>query len=276
MDDKNYLFYEKGAEYIKSKVGDSPAIGIVLGTSLGDMESQIADKIEIPYGDIPGFLVSTAPGHAGKLICGMIGGKKVLCMSGRFHSYEGYDVQALRIPVYIFKLVGIKTLILTNAAGAINLEYEVGDICAIEDHINLCGVSPQSGPNIETFGKRFFSMNDAYTPALRCLAKECAQRIGFSLREGVYFFAPGPQFETPAEIRAMRLLGGDMVGMSTVPEVISAAHCGIAVLCLSLATNLSSDRATDHDVTEDVENVTENIKERFGKLLTEIVSGIEE
>lgn len=270
----DYEFYKKSADYIRERIGTPPAIGVVLGTCLGEIEEEITDKTEIYYKDIPNFLVSTAPGHAGKLVCGTLGENRVLCMAGRFHYYEGYSFENLRIPVYVFKLLGIRTLILTNAAGAINLNYEAGDICVIKDHINLCGVSPQRGSNISELGERFFSMNDVYTPALRELAKKSAVELGFSLQEGTYFFAAGPQFETPAEIRAMRLLGADMVGMSTVPEAITAAHCKMDVLCLSLATNLSADRVTDHDVTEDVANVEDVVSGRFRALLTSVVNGL--
>lgn len=271
----DFEFYKKSADYIRERIGELPSVGIVLGTCLGKVEEEISDKTEICYEDIPNFLLSTAPGHAGKLVCGTLGNQRVLCMAGRFHSYEDYSFQELTIPVYVFKLLGIKTLILTNAAGAVNLNYETGDICVIKDHINLCGVSPQRGNNIPEFGERFFSMNDVYTPALRTLAKGAAVKLGFSLQEGAYFFAPGPQFETPAEIRAMRLLGGDMVGMSTVPEAITAAHCKMDLLCLSLAVNLSADRVLDHDVTEDVDNVDEVVSGRFRALLTEIVNQLD-
>lgn len=268
----DYAFYKKSADYIRSRIGgDVPRIGIVLGSCLGSLDESITDRIEIPYADIPNYLTSSAPGHAGKLICGSLGGARVLCMSGRFHYYEGYSFDQLRIPVYVFRLLGVETLILTNAAGAVNLDYEVGDICVLKDHINLCGATPQRGENLPEFGPRFFSMSNAYTPGLRTLAKEAAVSLGFSLREGTYFYAPGPHFETPAEIRAMRLLGADMVGMSTVTEVLSAAHCGMDVLALSLATNLSADRVLDHDVTEDVANVADVVQTRFRALLLEIL-----
>lgn len=268
----DYNFYKKSADYIRSRIdGELPEIAIILGSCLGSLDKELSDRIEIPYRDIPNYLTSTAPGHAGMLICGTMRGTRVLCMSGRFHYYEGYDFSQLKIPVYVFKLLGIRTLILTNAAGAINLDYEVGDICVLKDHINLCGASPLRGENIEEFGPRFFSLSNAYTPALRTLAKETAVSLGFSLREGTYFYAPGPHFETPAEIRAMRLLGADMVGMSTITEVITAAHCGMDVLALSLATNLSADRVLDHDVSEDVANVSDVVQTRFRDLLLEIV-----
>lgn len=272
----DYECYRKSADYIRERIGTPPSAGVVLGTCLGEIEHEITDKTEIFYKDIPDFPVSTAPGHAGKLVCGKLGNRRVLCMAGRFHHYEGYSFEQLRMPVYVFKLLGIRTLILTNAAGAVNLNFETGDICVIKDHINLCAVSPQRGENIPEFGERFFSMNDVYTPSLRKLARETAVELGFSLQEGTYFFAPGPQFETPAEIRAMRLLGADMVGMSTVPEAITAAHCRMDVLCLSLATNLSADRVLDHDVTEDVNQVEDVVSGRFRSLLTAIVNRLHE
>ncbi len=237
----SYESYRKSADYIKSAIGDfSPQIGLILGSGLGGFSHCIEEQREIPYSQIPGFLVSTAPGHAGKLIFGMAGGKRVVCMSGRFHYYEGYSFEQLALPVRVLKLLGIEKLVLTNAAGAVNESYNVGDIMIIRDQIKLFEGSPMRGPNVSEFGPRFFDASHLYSPALIQIAKECGEGSGLTLREGVYFYFPGPQFETPAEVRAARLLGADAVGMSTVTEALTAAHCGLPVLGLSLMTNMAA------------------------------------
>ena len=221
-----FAFYEKTADYVKSRAPFAPELGLILGTGLGPLAKQIEKPVEIDYRDIPNFLVSTAPDHAGKLIFGTLEGKKLVCMSGRFHSYEGYDFEQLAIPVRLFKLLGVKQLIVTNAAGGVNERYRPGDIMVISDHIKLNGASPMRGKNLPEFGDRFFDVSRMYTPRLRELALRLSKDTKLRVHEGVYFFMPGPQFETPAEIRAIRLLGGDAVGMSTVTEALTAAHCG--------------------------------------------------
>ncbi len=268
-----YERYEKSASYIRGKIGDrDPKTAVILGTSLGPLADEIEERVVIDYKDIPGFLVSTVESHAGKLICGMLSGKCVLCMSGRFHYYEGYDFNELTIPIRVFRLLGIEQVILTNAAGAVNLNYRPGDICVIKDHINLVGASPCRGQNLDEFGPRFYSVGNMYDKDLRELAKACAIKLGFSLQEGNYFYSVGPHFETPAEIRAMRLLGADMCGMSTVTEALTAAQCGMKVLCLSLATNLSADRVADPD--EGMEEVSQMASGRFKALIREIIKEI--
>lgn len=237
----SFDYFKKSADYVKEKSGGfTPEIGMILGTGLGAYADRIDAVCTISYEDIPNFLVSKAPGHEGKLILGTVEGKKVACLSGRFHSYDGYDFEELTIPVRLLKLLGIKTLIVTNAAGAVNKEYNVGDVMIISDQIKLNGPSPLKGPNIEEFGPRFFDVSNMYDKKLRALAREAAEGTGLTLREGVYFFMPGPQYETPAEIKAARMLGGDAVGMSTVTETLTAAHCGIPVLGLSLITNMAA------------------------------------
>ena len=236
-----YDYYKKSADYIRSVLGDFvPEIGLILGSGLGNLASRIENRIEISYKDVPNFLVSTAPGHAGKFIFGTLSGKKLMCMAGRFHSYEGYSWEQLAIPVRVMKLCGIKKLILTNAAGAINPDYNIGDIVIIKDHIKLFGDSPMRGPNIEEFGERFFDCQDMYSKELRKIALDVAKDSELTFHEGVYFFFTGPNFETPAEIRAARMLGGDASGMSTVTEAITAAHCGIPVLGFSVMTNMAA------------------------------------
>ena len=236
----DFDYYKASADYVLNIIGCEPEIGIILGSGLAPLAEMLEDRIEIPYTDIPNFLRSTVPGHAGKLICGKIGGKTVLCMSGRFHSYEGYSFEELSVPVRLFKLAGVKKLILTNAAGAVNLDYKPGDIMIITDQIVFSGTSPMRGPNIEQLGPRFFDCSELYSRELIALARERAQYCDLRIHEGVYFWMPGPQFETPAEIRAIRTLGGDAVGMSTVTESLTAAHCGIEVLGMSVLCNMAA------------------------------------
>ncbi|MSS77871.1 purine-nucleoside phosphorylase [Anaerococcus sp. WCA-380-WT-2B] len=270
---KSYDSYKKSADYIKSIIKDEVSYAVVLGTGLGKLLDTMEDKIEIPYTDIPDFLESTVKSHPGKFIYGKLSGKKVLCMAGRFHYYEGYEYSELARPVYVMKLLGIKTLILTNAAGAINYNIHPGDICLITDHLNFASVSPTRGNNLYEFGERFYPIDNLYDKELRKVAIESAIEEGFALKEGVYFYTVGPFFETPAEIRAMRLLGADMVGMSTLTESLTAGHCGIKVLCLSLATNYSSDRIENMDGSE-VEEVAEKASDKFQRLILNILKKI--
>lgn len=266
-----FAFYEKTAEYVKSRAPFAPELGLILGTGLGPLAKQIENPVEIDYKDIPNFLVSTAPDHAGKLIFGTLEGKKLVCMSGRFHSYEGYDFEQLAIPVRLFKLLGVKQLIVTNAAGGVNERYRPGDIMVISDHIKLNGASPMRGKNLPAFGDRFFDVSRMYTPRLRELALRLAKDAALRVHEGVYFFMPGPQFETPAEIRAIRLLGGDAVGMSTVTEALTAAHCGIELLGFSVITNMAAGMLDQPLTTEEVSETGRMIEERFSAYLKSVI-----
>ena len=266
-----FAFYEKTAEYVKSRAPFAPELGLILGTGLGPLAKQIENPVEIDYRDIPNFLVSTAPDHAGKLIFGTLEGKKLVCMSGRFHSYEGYDFEQLAIPVRLFKLLGVKQLIVTNAAGGVNEGYRPGDIMVISDHIKLNGASPMRGKNLPTFGDRFFDVSRMYTPRLRELALRLAKDTALRVHEGVYFFMPGPQFETPAEIRAIRLLGGDAVGMSTVTEALTAAHCGIELLGFSVITNMAAGMLDQPLTTEEVSETGRMVEERFSAYLKSVI-----
>ena len=266
-----FAFYEKTAEYVKSRAPFAPELGLILGTGLGPLAKQIENPVEIDYRDIPNFLVSTAPDHAGKLIFGTLVGKKLVCMSGRFHSYEGYDFEQLAIPVRLFKLLGVKQLIVTNAAGGVNEGYRPGDIMVISDHIKLNGASPMRGKNLPEFGDRFFDVSRMYTPRLRELALRLAKDTALRVHEGVYFFMPGPQFETPAEIRAIRLLGGDAVGMSTVTEALTAAHCGIELLGFSVITNMAAGMLDQPLTTEEVSETGRMIEEQFSAYLKSVI-----
>lgn len=272
----SYEFFKASADYVKGLVPYTPEVAIVLGSCLGPFADTIEDPIVIDYKDIPNFLVSTVASHASKLIFGTVAGRKVVCMSGRFHSYEGYDFEQLVIPIRLFKLLGVKATILTNAAGAVNASYRPGDIMVVSDHIKLNGASPLRGPNIEAFGPRFFDVTNMYTPALRKLALECAEGTDLTVHEGVYFFFPGPQFETPAEIRAARVLGGDAVGMSTVTEALTAAHCGMPLLCLSVMTNMAAGVLGRPLTSEEVDETARTISERFSAYVTKIVGAMGE
>lgn len=272
----NYAFFKASADYVKSRVPYQPEVAIVLGSCLGPFADTIEDPIVIDYKDIPNFLVSTVASHAGKLIFGTVAGKKVVCMSGRFHTYEGYDFEQLVIPVRLFKLLGVKATILTNAAGAVNTGYRPGDIMIVSDHIKLAGHSPLRGKNIEEFGPRFFDVSRMYTPELRAHALRCAEGMDLTVHEGVYYFFTGPQFETPAEIRAVRILGADAVGMSTVTEALTAAHCGMPLLCLSVMTNMAAG-VLDRPLTDgEVDETAKTISTRFAAYVRRIVGTIDE
>lgn len=272
--DYNFEYFKKSADYVRSLINDEPEIAIVLGSGLGDFASRIENPIEIKYEDIPNFLVSTVESHAGKLIFGKAGGKKIICMSGRFHFYEGYDYEQLVIPIRLFKLLGVKATILTNAAGAVNTDYKVGDIMIVSDHIKLNGASPLRGKNVDFFGPRFFDVTDMYTKKLRELALNCAEDSGLTFREGVYMFFTGPQFETPAEIRAARILGADAVGMSTVTEALTAAHCSMPLLAFSVMTNMAAGVLDQKLSDEEVGIAAAKISERFGKYIEKVISQI--
>ena len=268
--------YQPAIDYIRTRL-PSPEpipIGIILGSGLGGLGEQLRNATAVPYGDIPGWAASSAPGHAGKLIVGELGGQRVLCMQGRLHLYEGHPFGAITFPLRVMHGLGVRTLIVTNAAGGINVEYSIGDMMLISDHINLMGSNPMIGPNDDRFGERFFDMGTAYTPALRDLAKQCAANLHMHLHEGVYIAVTGPSYETPAEIRAFRALGADAVGMSTAPEVIAARHCGMDVLGLSLITNMAAG-VTDAVLSGDeVIEIGQLMAREMQTLVTEIVGGL--
>ena len=267
----SYDFFKTSADYVLSRTGHQVDLALILGSSLGSLAEEIKNSIVIDYADIPNFMETTVDSHAGKLIIGDLGGKKVVCMSGRFHYYEGYDFEQLVVPVRLFHLLGAKAVILTNAAGAVNTSFNVGDIMLIKDQIKIMGASPLRGLNLPEFGPRFFDVSDMYSKDLRDLAKKCAGRIGMTLREGVYFYMSGPQFETPAEIRAIRVLGGDAVGMSTVYEAITAAHSGMKVLGLSLMTNMAAGMLDQAVTAEEVDETAGLAADKFKELIREII-----
>lgn len=272
MQKMNFEYFKTCADYVKSIIREEPETGIILGSGLKDFAARIQEPVVIYYKDIPNFLVSTVQSHEGRLIFGKIQGKKVICMSGRFHHYEGYPFEILTLPIRLFKLLGVKRTIITNAAGAVNTDYNVGDIMIIKDHLKLTGASPLQGENIEEFGPRFFDTTDMYTASLRKIALECAKESSLTFREGVYMYFTGPQFETPAEIRAARILGADAVGMSTVTEALTAAHCSMPLLGLSVMTNMAAGVLDRKLTDEEVGETAARISKPFGDFTESVIS----
>jgi purine-nucleoside phosphorylase len=267
----------EAADHIRSLHAISPTLGIVLGSGLGNFASQVENATVIPYADIPHFPVSTVDGHSGKLVLGSIAGTEVAVMQGRVHAYEGYSMHEVTFPTRVLGLLGCEAMIVTNAAGGINTSYGEGGLVAISDHINLTGTNAALGPNDARFGLRpntgfrFFDMTTAYSPRLRKLAAEEAAALDISLPEGVYLAVLGPSYETPAEIRAFRTLGADLVGMSTVHEVIVARHMGIEILGISLVTNMAAgvlDKPLHH---EEVMETAARVEAQFTALLKAVI-----
>lgn len=252
--EKTYLErIQETAEYIRNAVGELPKIGIILGTGLGDLVNYMEIKQELDYHVIPNMPVSTVEGHSGKLIFGTLGGKYVVAMKGRFHYYEGYDMNQVTFPVRVMKALGVETLFVSNAAGGMNKEFKVGDVMIITDHINLFPENPLRGKNFEELGPRFPAMTEAYSHALIEMADNIAAEDNIRLMHGVYVGTPGPTFETPAEYEYFRVIGGDAVGMSTVPEVIVANHAGMKVFGVSVITDLGGKDITDVPSHEEVQ-----------------------
>jgi len=269
--DERYEKALEAAKYIRSRINASPEIGVVLGSGLGTFADKLKGAVEVDYRDIPGFPVSTVKGHAGKLICGRIGSKTVLAMKGRFHYYEGYDVSRVVFYVWVFKLLGINKLLITNAAGGINKEYKPGDLMIIRDHISFFAPSPLRGDNLDEFGERFPDMTEVYSRKLIETAREVALDLQIDIKEGVYAFTQGPMYETPAEIRALSILGADAVGMSTVPETIAARHAGMDILGISCITNMASgilDKSLNH---AEVVSAAKEAEHKFSSLVAGVI-----
>lgn len=262
--------------YIKSRIPEnfSPEICIVLGSGLGPLASDVTDEISIPYADIPGFPRSTVPGHEGRLLAGKLEGRDVFMMSGRFHYYEGFDTSVATFYVRVMALLGVKTLILTNAAGGIKEGFKPGSLMVIKDHISFFCESPLRGPNLDDFGPRFPDQSHVYDEGYVTKLEECAEEIGIELFHGTYAFCRGPQYETPAEIQALKLLGAGAVGMSTVPEAIVAAHCGMKIAAISCVTNLAaglSDKPLNHqEVMENAAKVSSSCCALVKRFITKI------
>ncbi len=265
---------ERAAKFIRAKTKLRPQIALVLGSGLGAFADELRDAVRIPYEKIPGFRRSTAVGHAGRLVIGRSGNIAVAAMQGRVHFYEGYSAKEIAFPMRVFGRLGIRAAILTNAAGGINLEFKQGALVVIRDHINLQGANPLIGPNDERFGPRFPDMTQAYWPPYRKIALVEAKKLGIDAQEGVYAALSGPSYETPAEIRYLRTIGADLVGMSTVPEVIVARHMGVRVLGISCVTNMAAgilDRPLDH---AEVIETGERVKGQFIALLRAVLPRI--
>lgn len=259
------------AAFIKEKVGKTPEYGIILGTGLGDLVNHIEITAEIDYKDIPGFPVSTVEGHSGRLIFGNLGGKYVMAMQGRFHYYEGYDMKQVTLPVRVMKQLGVETLFVSNAAGGMNKEFRVGDVMIITDHINLFPENPLRGRNYEELGPRFPAMTEAYNHDLIALADKVVAESDIRLMHGVYVGTPGPTFETPAEYEYFRIIGGDAVGMSTVPEVIVANHGGMKVFGVSVITDLGGKDITDVPTHEEVQKAAMKAQPVMCSLIEEML-----
>lgn len=258
-------------QLIESRTQVKPTIGLILGSGLGVLADEIRDAVNIPYEKIPHFPVSTVEGHQGQLVIGQLNGKNVVAMQGRFHFYEGYSLEQVTFPIRVMKAMGVQTLIITNASGGINMDYEPGDLMIIKDHLNLTGRNPLIGPNQDAFGVRFPDMSTAYDPEYQELAHKVARENGIDVQEGVYVGLTGPTYETPAEIRMLRILGADAVGMSTVPEVIVACHGGIRVLGISCISNMAAGILPQPLSHSEVMETAEKVKTTFLRLMRGII-----
>ncbi len=266
----HYTFaqYQESAAAIRARIGEFiPEVAMILGSGLGYLGDLVEDAVVVPYGEIPHFKVSTAPGHKGQLVFGRLNGKPVAVMQGRMHHYEGYSYEEVAYAVRVLRLLGSDKLIVTNAAGCIRTDWNVGELMLITDHIKIFMESPLRGENIPEFGPRFPDSSHLYTPALQQVAREAAAELDTTLREGVYMYFPGPQYETPAEIRMARVLGGDAAGMSTAPEVIVAAHCGMQVLGFTLLSNMAAGILDQPLSEQEVLDAAAAAREKFSKLV---------
>lgn len=260
--------------YLKSQYAETPSVGVVLGSGLGNFSTQIQVEKEVPYGDIPHFPVSTVQGHKGRLIFGKLSGKTVVAMAGRFHFYEGYTAQEVVFPIRVMKLLGIETLLLSNAAGGVNTSYNVGDIMIIRDHISQFTPNPLVGKNIEAWGPRFPDMTEPYKKSLIARAKAIAKANHIDVKEGVYLAVTGPTFETKAEYRMIQVLGGDVVGMSTVQETIVANHMGLAVFAVSIVTDIGI-REDDNVIThEEVLEAAHAAEPKLSVIFKELITSL--
>ena len=263
-----FVQYQESADYIREKIGGfSPKVAMVLGSGLGFLGDVVENPTVIPYGDIPHFKASTAPGHKGQLVFGKLSGQNVAVMQGRMHHYEGYGYDEVSYAVRVLRLLGCDTLIVTNAAGCVRTDWQAGDLMLITDHIKMFSESPLRGENLPEFGVRFPDASHLYTVRLQDVARKAAAELSIPLREGVYFYCYGPQYETPAEIRAARILGGDAVGMSTAPEVIVAGHCGMEVLGFTLLSNMAAGILDQPLSEKEVLDAAEAAKDKFSRLV---------
>ena len=262
---------QETATFIKTKMYTRPETAIILGTGLGSLANEITDAYEINYSDIPNFPISTVEGHKGKLIFGKLGNKDIMAMQGRFHFYEGYSMKEVTFPVRVMRELGIRTLFVSNAAGGMNPDFEIGDLMIITDHINFFPEHPLRGKNID-YGPRFPDMSEAYSKELITHALRIAKEKGIKVQQGVYVGTQGPTFETPAEYRMYRILGGDAVGMSTVPEVIVANHCGIRVFGISVITDLGVEGKIVEVSHEEVQKAADDAQPRMTTIMKELIN----
>ena len=261
----------EATDFVRAKITDRPFIGLLIGTGLGNTADGMDEVMSIDYKDIPHFAVSTVPTHHGRLLFGRIAGKPVMAMQGRFHYYEGYSVQEITLPVRVMQLLGVKTLILSNASGGINPLFNVGDIMLITDHINLMGNNPLIGPNIDEWGPRFPDMSQVYNRKLTALAEEAALENNIQVQKGVYVGLPGPSLETGAEIRFLKTIGVDAVGLSTIPEVIAAVHGGMDILGFSAITNMNFPDPVKPARVEEIIAAAERTAPRLKAIITRVI-----
>lgn len=269
--------YQESAQALRARLGGFvPKVAMVLGSGLGYLGDEVEDPIAVDYRDIPHFKASTAPGHKGRLVFGLLEGQRVAVMQGRMHHYEGYSYEEVSYAVRVLRLLGCDTLVVTNAAGCVNLEWKAGDLMLITDQIKIFLESPLRGENLPEFGPRFPDSSYLYTPKLQALAKQQARALDIDLKTGVYMYFPGPQYETPAEIRMARILGADAVGMSTAPEVITAGHCGMDVLGITLVSNMAAGVLPQKLTEQEVLDAAEAAKEKFSSLLLACLAHLDE
>lgn len=264
----------ESAEYIRNNTKYKPKLALILGSGLGHLAEEIEDKEILEYKDIPNFVVSTVKGHAGRLVFGKLEGKEVVMMQGRLHYYEGYDIKKITFPIRVFKEIGIENLFITNAAGALNENFEPGNLVIIKDHINMLFQNPLIGKNLDKYGPRFLDMSEAYNRELIDFAEKTAESIDIDVKKGVYICMSGPTYETSAEVKMLQKLGGDIVGMSTVPEVIVANHCDIDVLGISCATNMATgilDQPLNH---EEVLETSKRVRKDFMKYMRTLIKNM--
>lgn len=269
--------YQESAQFLKHRLGDfQPKVAMVLGSGLGYLGDLVEHAIVVPYGEIPHFKHSTAPGHKGQLVFGTLAGQPVAVMQGRMHHYEGYSYEEVAYAVRVLRLLGCQTLFVTNAAGGVNVNFHAGDLMLITDQIKIFLESPLRGENLPEFGPRFPDSTYLYTPKLQALAKKQARALDIDLKTGVYMYFPGPQYETPAEIRMARILGADAVGMSTAPEVITAGHCGMDVLGITLVSNMAAGVLPQKLTEQEVLDAAEAAREKFSGLLLACLAHLDE
>ncbi len=273
LEENVYEHARKAAAYIKEQGVGEVEVGLILGSGLGELADEITDRVVIQYTDIPSFPISTVEGHEGQIVYGKLGGKKVLALQGRFHYYEGYSMNTVTFPIRVMSALETESLIVTNAAGGVNTDFTPGDLMLIKDHINFFGTNPLIGPNDPKFGPRFPDLSVAYDAEYRSHAEAVAEELDIELKHGVYFGVTGPTYESPAEVKMIRALGGDSVGMSTVPEVIVARHAGIRVVGISAITNYAAGMGKELN-HEDVIEVSAQIRVTFKEFITNLLEKI--